>query len=309
MDFSDVDRVLDRRIVIGYTGSLPVSTFSRKVDFPFQSGLHFGESELDLSYFIPEELAESREIAIFIAKTNAQRHGSLFLINYTLSHPMLFSALNSVWSSSHSTVMDSLMLYNGDYHLSLRFNSNEMKEISDILLKFSGEIPGLSVNYLGSSGGFSSILKEVCDTTKLVRFEWEVTLPKDALNLDPFRILGDEWVSEVRFMTKSHLVSELIRTKLPLAEPKKNGLTVVSEKDNLYEFGFRSDRSLISDFHTRAYDSRLLRFGRELHFKDGTLKIANVIPKVQTDEMINILTKSKAAYPEWDLTLSKIEDP
>lgn len=308
MDFSDVDHVLDRQVVVGYTGDLPISTLSRNIDMPFQSGIHFGENELELSYFIPEALAESREIAIFIAKTNAQKHGTLYFINYTLADPVLFSSLSSVGSQSNSTVMDSLMLLNGKYHLSLRFNSAENQSISNLILKFCSEIPGLTVTYLGKNNGFDTMIKNFSKSTDLVRFEWEVDLPDGAEEITPFMQLGDEWVSEVRFMTKSHQVSELIKTRKPLIEPEKEGIVVVSEKDNLYEYHFRSDRTIISDFHTRAYNSKILRFGRSLHFKDGNLRIANVIPKVQSDEMINILTKSKADYPDWNLTLSNIEE-
>ncbi len=308
MDFLDVDRALDKRIVIGYTGSLPISEFSKKVKFSLQSGLHFGENELELSYFIPEELSELREIAIFIAQTKAQKHGSLYFVNYSLSSPMLFSALKMIRSVSHSTVLDSLMLKDGQYYLSMRFNKQDLRIISDSILKVSGDIPGLSISYLGNNNGLDSILNGLSETSKLVRFQWKMSIPEDYQNTEPFGSLGDEWVSEIRFMTKSNHVSEIFRTKKPLENPEKKGITIISEENNLYEYQFLSDNSMISTYHAKSYDARILRFGRMLHYKDGVLSVSSVVPKIQTDQLLQVLTLCREAFPKWDLTLSKIEE-
>lgn len=308
MDFTAVDHVLDKRVVLGYAGSLPVSSFSQNFGHSFQFGLQFGENELELSYFIPEEMAESREIAIFIAQAKAQKQGGLYFVNYNLHNPTLFSALKSVGTASRSTVMDSLQLQNGEYFLSMRFNRNDLKAISDILLKYSGEIPGLSVGYLGDSHGLSSVLSEVNKESDLVRFEWEATVPENSRRFEPYRVLGDEWVSEVRFMSKSESISQIVKTRDAIEEPEKKGLCPVSISDNLYGYLLKSDSSIISEFHSRANDSKLLRFGRILHYSDGLLRIASIVPKIQSAEMLKILTKCSEAFPEWNLTLSNILD-
>ncbi len=308
MDFLDVDRALDKRIVIGYTGSLPISEFSKKVKFHLQSGLHFGENELELSYFIPEELAELREMSIFIAQTKAQKHGNLYFVNYTLSSQLLFNALGAIRNDSHSTVLDSLVLKDGQYYLSLRFNRQDLRTISNAILTGSDQIPGLSISYLGENEGIDNFLNQLNETSKLVKFQWEIIVPEEHRLAEPFGVLGDEWVSEIRFMTKSNQVSEIFRTRNPLDDPERKGLHVISEKDNLYEYQFTSDNSFIRKYHAEAYDSRILRFGRLLHYKDGHLKVSSVVPKVQTDQLLKVLTACRDAFPAWDLTLSHIEE-
>ncbi len=308
MDFTDVDHVLDKRVVLGYAGNLPVSSFSHNFNHSFQFGIHFGESELELTYFIPEKMAESREIAIFIAQAKAQKQGNLYFVNYNLPNPALFSALKSVGVASRSTVMDSLQLQNGEYYLSMRFNGRDLKAISDTLLKYSGEIAGLSVSYLGENQGLGSILTQVKEESNLTRVEWEVKIPEDSGKFSVFRDLGDEWVSEVRFMSKSDRISHVVRTKEPNEHPEANDLYPISPKENLYEHQFKVDDSLVSEFHARANEAKLLRFGRILHFEDGLLRIASIIPKVQTTEILKILTKCNNLYPEWNLTLSNIQE-
>ncbi len=308
MDFTDVDQVLDKRVVLRYSGNLPVSSFSQNFNYSFQFGLNFADNELELSYFIPEEMAESREIAIFIAQSKARKQGGLYFVNYILPDPTFFSALKSIGTVSRSTVMDSLLLKNGEYYLSIRFNRNDLKAISKTLLKYSGEIPGLSVGYLGDNQGLKSVLSQVNEESNLVRFEWEVDVPEDSRKVDPFRSLGDEWVSEIRFMSKSDRISQIVRTKEALKTPEKNGLYPVSPKDNLYEYQFKADGSLISDFHARANNAKLLRFGRILHYEEGLLRIASIIPKAQVDEMLKILRKSNEKFQDWNLTLANIQD-
>lgn len=308
MDFTDVDQVLDKRVVLRYSGNLPVSSFSHNFNYSFQFGLNFAENELELSYFIPEEMAESREIAIFIAQSKAKKEGGLYFVNYNLPEPTLFNALKSVGTASRSTVMDSLQLKNGEYYLSIRFNKNELKAISDILLKYSGEIPRLSVDYLGNNNGLESVLSQINEESNLVRFEWEVNVPRDSRTVEPFMSLGSEWVSEIRFMSKSDKISHIVRTKETMESPERNGLYPVSPGDNLYEHQIRADELLLSNFHESANAAKLLRFGRILHYKDGLLRIASIIPKVQIGEMLRILRKCSEDFQDWNLTLSNIQD-
>lgn len=307
MDFRDVDRVLDYRVLIGYTGSLPVSTFSEKVDFSFQSGLHFGENELELSYFIPEEIAQSREISIFIAKSNAEKKGNLHFVNYTLTDPELFQALKSVATESHSIVLDSLMLHRGEYLISLRFNRKDLKIISDLILRFSSDVRGFSVNYLGRNPGMDAIMSDVKGTSELVRFEWETFIEEDSDSSEPFSLLGDEWVSENRFMTKANLVSEVFRTREPLTENRRKGFTTISSDEHLYERTYTPNESLMNTFRGYSYDSRILRFWRTLHFNKGLLRVSFVIPKVQTETMLKVLAKCRRDYPNNEMTLTNIE--
>lgn len=307
MNFLDIDRVLDKRIVIVYPGNQPVSQFSRKTSMSFQSALHFGEGNLELSYFIPEALNENREVSILLAQTKAKKDGGLYFMNYPFSQPTIFKALEEMFSNGASAVLDNVFLEDGDYYLSIRFHSNHLAFLSDYLMNYSDSIDGLNISYLGKNPGLPQILAEVSRVSDIARIDWSVTVPDENNDNELYQRLGNEWVSEVRYMTTGKRFSELFRTAEKIKDPEGSGLRVISEEENLYEQQFKNKNSFVGAYHKKSYESRVIRFSRNLHYVDGKLHVSGVIPRMQTRNLLRILAQCKEDFPDWNLTIDAID--
>lgn len=308
MDFSDIDRALDMRIIMSYGGNLPIAQFTKKFDYTFQSALHFGDGQLELSYFVPEELVSQRELSIFLAQAKARKEGDVYFVNYPLESQDIFNALGESLSSGKSAIVDGTLLRKGTYYQSLRFHSSDLPHFSDSILKYSGLLEDFNISFLGPSPGIETILRSVRETVELSSFSWRVEIPGKYLEKPPYSVLPDEWVSETRFLTRGESISELIRTVKPIEDPDSNGFHTVSSKDNLYEHSFRNLDPFMQTYFSSMYEARAVRFCRGLHFHDGVLDFSVVIPKVLSEVMLKALTRCHDEFPDWKLILTQSHD-
>lgn len=308
MQFDDVEKLLDMRIIFAYSGNLPVADFAKKFNLSFQSALHFGNNKLELSYFIPEELGENREFSIFLAQSRATKEGNVYFVNYSLSQQALFNALTKHVITGKSTVVDSMLLTGGNYLLSCRFHSNELNFFSSALLENVNVLEGLGVRYMGPNPGMETILSEIRNSVGLRYMEWEVNVPEKDLSGEPFSRLPEEWVMETRYMTTGESLSAVVRTSSPVADPVKNGFSVLSENDNFYEMPLNNLPPFLKYYFSNTYESRLVRFRRAMHFSNGVLRFNVIIPVVLSDNIIGVLSRFQAEFPDLGLTLKKIYD-
>lgn len=307
MEFLDVDRALDLRAVVEYTGDMPAVQFSRKMDFSFQAGLHFSDKDLEFSYFIPAQFAQNRDLSILLAQTGAIRYGDLYFMNYSLTNPSLYGALEMIKRSGQSFILDSLIIEKGKYLLSIRFAERDLEAFSRVMMKFTNLLQGLSLRYLGKNPGFRTIMTETRHAGSLNRIRVRMTPSKEDLQSDLFRSLGDEWVSEIRFMTKGVPISGLFRTQKPIELANGSEFSAISGSANLYEHQFLDRASFINQLHSLFYESRIVRFGRTMHFKDGSIVLQNVVPKIQLTSVLQIMEDFQGLFPDWDISISSVE--
>lgn len=308
MDSRDIDRVMDSRLVLKYQGNQAVSQFSKKMNYTFQSALHVGDRELELSYFVPEKFVENRDMSILLAQTNARKQGDLYFVSNDISLPRLYESLKIFLQDAKSGILDNIYLENGTFFVSMRFNSVEMAKFSAALLDSTKKIENLGIEYLGPNPGLDNILIENKTRTGLTNVMWEYDMPKSSLLSTPINALGDEWVAEVRYMTKNDVVPQLFRTMEKIEEPEKSGFNIISEKDHLYEMTFSNRGSMIREYHLRSYERKIVRFTRHLHFSNESIRVETVIPTVQTRDLLQVLSQSNDTFPLYNLRLIAIED-
>lgn len=274
----------------------------------FQAALHLGDSELELSYFVPEQLVENRDVSILLAQTYAKKQGDLFFVSNDITIPKLFETVNFLLQDTKSGILDNVHVENGMFYLSMRFNGTELEHISSALLEATKRFENVGVTYLGPNPGLDSILRESFSSTKLTNVSWEYDMPKNAFVSTPINDLGDEWVAEVRYMTKNDVVPQLFKTKEKIENPEKSGFNVISEKDHLYELTFSNRGSMIREYHLRSYERKIVRFTRHLHYRDHKIMVETAIPTVQTRELLQVLSMTNEKYPMFNLKLLAIED-
>lgn len=308
MEPLDIDRLLDSRIVFKYQGSQAVAQYSRRNNFAFQYALHMGKENFEFSYFVPEHLVENREISILLAQSNARKQGDLYFVSNKVSTPGPFDSLNLALQGSKSSVLDNVYMDEGTFYFSFRFNSTEMADFSSNILNFTKQFENLGISYLGPNPGLYNILKETAFRNRLTRVIWEYEIPIESFVNTPIRALGDEWVSEVRYMTNDDVSPQLFKTGRKLENAEESGFHVISEKDHLYEITFSNRGSMTREYHNKSYDRKIVRFLRHLSYKDGKMLVETVIPSVQTRDLLQVLSSTYEKHSEFDLRLVSIED-
>ncbi len=308
MDLNEVDAALDMRIIYSITGNLPVAEFTKRLSINLQSGLHFGADSLELSFFIPEELAANREISIFLAQSNATKQGNVYFSNFEMATEDLHDSLKDAIEDSKTTVLDNMVLSKGTYYLSCRFHSSELKTVTKNVLRFSRKLDGLSVKYLGPNPGMKSIMDDVKEITKLKEILWQAKVPGEALKNSPFTLLPDYWVLESRYMTTGQGVSELVRTKEKIRNPEEHGILELVPELNLYEFSFGPEDPFLKGFFSYLYETRVIRFCRIFGFEGGYLKIGSLLPEVLLDNYLASIALLADQFPEWEVSMTKVVD-
>lgn len=114
-----------------------------------QSAIHIGEGTLEVSYFIPKELSNTREVSMLLAQTSARREGNLYFLNYPISWSEPYDALDGLFTHAHSAVLGNTYMQNGNYHLLFRFHDNDLPFLSSYLIKAAENLNGLDIAYLG----------------------------------------------------------------------------------------------------------------------------------------------------------------
>ncbi len=308
MDSRDIDKFLDSRLVFKFHGNRGILEYSKKVNYSFQSAIHLGEGDFEFSYFVPEKIAENRDIAILMAQTNARKQGDLYFVNQNLSNSSTYDSLRLILEGAKSSVLDNTYAENGTFYSSIRFNSVEMSKFSTVLLKFTKTFDELEVAYLGPNPGLDVIMKENAFGTGLTRATWEYEVPENSFISTPINALGNEWVSEIRYMTKDDVVPQIFKTSEQIRDPEKSGFNVISEKEHIYELTFSNRGSMIREYHARSYDKKIVRYERHLHYKDGIMRIDTVIPTVQIRDLLQVLSITNEKYPSFNLNLLYIHE-
>ena len=308
MDLNDIDRALDMRIIYSLTGNLPVAEFTKRISINLQSGLHFGEKSLEISFFIPEELASNREISIFLAQSNATKEGNVYFSNFGMATEDLYNGLKEVVDGSKTTILDNMYLSKGTYYLSCRFHSSDLYTVTKNVLKYSRLMDGLSVKYLGPNPGINAILLDVKKITRLKQIKWEAKLPDYARNSFPFSALPDQWVFESRYMTTGEGVSEIVRTNEKIKNAEENGFRETVPGLNLYEFKLGLEEPFLKGFFSYLYDKKMIRFCRIFGYDNGTLHICSLVPEVLVDNYMASMSKIADQFPDWQVSLTEVFD-
>ncbi len=308
MDLDAVDRVLDMRVIFSLSGSLPVAEFTKRLSLDLQSGLHFGEDSLELSFFIPEELAANREIAIFLAQSNAAKEGNVYFSNFGMATEDLHKGLRAAIEESRTMVADNLWLSSGTYFLSCRFHSSDLQKITGVVLELSQKIDGFSVKYLGPNPGLPAILEDVKNITNLMEIRWQIKVPEKDRKSNPFSILTDNWVLESRFMTTGTSTFNLLITNEKISNPEDKGMILIDPELNLYQLKLELDNSFLKGFFRNLYATKIVRFCRTFRYENGKLELLSYIPEVLVDSYITSLSALSEEFPDWELSLLKVAD-
>ena len=304
MDYTDIDKSLDMRFVISYPGSPAIAQFSKRNKLSFQSGLHLGDQTLELAYFIPASLKENRDISIFLSQSEAQRQGNIYFINSSTQDPFMYSAIKTQLKNTKSLMLDNILLREGRYCISCRFHHSETEKVSKAILGYAATIEGLELEYFGENPGIRKILEEISRTVKLKSFEWSVRIPEEEMGSEILVALGSEWVGANRFMTSDTHVNRLVKTRFPVKNPEKLLMTTISEPDNIYEMETDRSFAFLDFYFRRAYELRILRLVRDLHFKNGYLYTKVTIPEILSENFMEAITETFEHYPDWEPVLT-----
>lgn len=304
MDIGDIDKALDMRLILTYLGSYPISRFSRTKGMSFQAGVIFGKENMEISCFIPEELEDNREVSIFLAQNKVKKHKKNFILNFTFDNQEVYNALHSTVDGLKSMVLDNLIMSNGTYYVSFRFSSRELTNVSNIVMRYAPLVEEVGVDYLGDNPGIENVMSEISEFTPLIRFEFSFEPPEKMPADNIIHALGNEWVTEARFMSSSPIFSQLIRTREKISNPEKYGIYKVDEDQNLYET--EMDIPIMNSYFLKSYDFRMLRFQRSMHYKEGKFKVGVTVPDILSSDYLRILSDTSNEFPDWNLTITKV---
>lgn len=183
---------LDWRVKLSFKSNDRLSQLSMKFNINKQVSFKFLEDELEVSLTFRNHRQYGRDFLIFFSDLNAELIGDVYVIKHRPKiNPALLSMLSEIIEVP-TTVLLSFRLQNGHYHIDFIFNKIDLQSVSDAILRYKPAIEDLAIRYVGATGGFLNVIREINNGTPLTISETRI-IPVDEKIENRGNPFGDKW--------------------------------------------------------------------------------------------------------------------
>ena len=184
---------LDWKLNISLRSEDKLAILSRK--FNINSGITMKEENghLVVNMAFKNDPQIGRDFLILFRELGAELKNDVNHISHILDVEKEFLYLFDAIIETPTVILISSSVHSGNYNLEFLFNKKDVDSVSWALLNHANHIEGLSIKYLGPSGGFFNVIQRINQETPLTLCETEILPPKGEAgkNKNPF---GDSWV-------------------------------------------------------------------------------------------------------------------
>ncbi len=298
---SKIDK-LDRVLRISFTAKTKISELSKEFGISAAGGLRLTEKKAEITYFFPENSEKSRELRIFLREFDAVEAEGVWRVkveeNLTINYVKLLMNLIGL----NSVALTYFWLKNGIFHAEFLFHNSEIKLVSDIISLETSGIEGFSLDYLGVSEGFTEIFSKIDNSIGLQVAIIDLIPPKIELT-EKNNPMGNDWVRINKLPYGSeNIFGIVIPSEIPRTEERLH--TIVEQE--LYSA--KTGNDYLTYINNRKNDKRVITVGAIHTFKDGLLRVLEIIPSALSNDWLNIFYSSAEDVPDWRPQLTYFSD-
>ena len=292
---------LNWKLKLSYRTSDEISELSSRFGVSSEISVKFNGENLEVILAFKKRETIDRDFLIFLNKSGAILKNEIYRINQPMGRgkefPILFRKLISV----NSCVLISSHIDQGEYFFDFIFNSNDIQEISSVVMENLSMSDHLNVDYLGPSGGFRNILEEINQRTKIYIAEVSITPPEIEFKKD-LKPLGINWVRIVK-----------------MAFGDSETESVHFGEDGSHE-GIGPDTTEVGKIYSEMARNKLTKFVTSEMFNEKIPSIFRIqtyyppnyvtwtaIPSLFVMEQFQLMAKVKREMPEWKPVLKRIQ--
>lgn len=159
MHFNDIDKILDRRLVLTMKQDNEISRASKEVDARIPVGISEEHSGKIMLISFPRSFDETQQHRIFLKKYDARNIGTHYVIKFRLNLLEKWKCIEDIINTP-SVVVDRINLKEGNLALHLRYHHSVQNRISNLLsyyTNFSNDEEG-EIGTMDPSPGIINII-------------------------------------------------------------------------------------------------------------------------------------------------------
>lgn len=294
-------RYLDYCITLSTKPATKLAQYSEKFSVSGHIGAFIEDGSINLIYYFPLRVSETREGSIFLQEFNAENNGGMWTIKRSVdegTQKFAEACLNII--RMKSSVLDILFLKNGTFYVNIIFNHTIIKDVSDVILN---EISNLNakVEYFGPRNDDSSLIESLKEDMPLSYILLSDRPPEGTLK-EINQLLGNKWFKRIKMPLSLIDLSGFV--------VKDNGVKGVDENypvpgDNAFETPYAT--KIIKEILTGCVRERIVATGITEMMEDGVISMEFYLPEFMLNHFISIISKVSESNPEWKLSLSSIK--
>lgn len=211
---SDYTQVyLDYCITLSTRPATKLAQYSEKFSVSGHVGAFVENGSINLIYYFPLRVSETREGSIFLQEFNADKKGDMWTIERTVDEgTQKFAEACLKIIRMKSSVLDIIFLQNGTFYVNIIFNHSILQQVSDVILNEISQLKA-KIEYFGQRKGASSIIELLKNLMPLSYVMLSVKPPAE-ISQEINKLLGNKWFK---------------RLKMPLSITDLSGFVVKGE--------------------------------------------------------------------------------
>jgi hypothetical protein len=293
------NNILDKQCQISFTNDYQIFEISKKFGISAAAKVLEDDAGPTIFFYMEKGAERYREVKIFLESLDTRELPGNWVVS---SRKDRYEELNLLLELVRipSVIIDSVFLHNGYLKIGIRFHSAFSSSVSSLLGKYLGMYPKLNVLKLGPAPGLIDVLRGISEFVPLSMVGTLNVYNGETLEKNP---LGSRWIRELKFGSSDGLVHAVYKCD-NLQEIDRSKITVISERDGIYEATTRND--LVNFYAERTNGDMVSSFSRT-QFSDGNRIIANsLFHRNYLKNFLEIVNESRVKFEKVNVTLLEV---
>ncbi len=276
MDFGDIDRVLDRRMVLTMKQDNEIFQASREVNARIPVTISDEEGKKFLYINFPGSFGEPQKNRIFLKRYDAKNIGSHYVIKSRINHVDKWRYINDLINVP-SVVVNRINLKDGLLAFYFRYHHSVKNRISCILSKYTDGEEG-QIESIGPSPGLLSILDRMQEVFTLGMIQ--ISMPVDDNKDFSEHFLKEGYISESA--SNIHLDHGLKAVIYTGSRVDDKTLVEIDGNSGIYSVNFEDP--ILTEWRNRMMEIPVIRFRQFMRVEGNELKVITLLPYSQMDQ-------------------------
>ena len=275
MHFADIDKILDRRVVLTMKQDNEIFLASREIEARIPINILEEENKKYMLINFPSSFGEVQKNRIFLKKYDAKNIGSHYVIRERINHVEKWKYIQEIMNLP-SVVVNRINLKGGLIAFYFRYHHSVKNKISNILSNYTDGDDG-QIETMDPSPGILKILDRLDQFYSLGMVQVSIPLTEEERTLVGF--VRDDFIGEsTNNLISGNGINAIVYTGETVENPQLNE---IYGESGLY--GMNLIDNTLQGWREKLNRIPVIRFRQFLRIRNDNLHILTLLPYSQTD--------------------------
>ena len=279
--------------IISFRSKNFTSEISSKYNLNILCQIFLDNEKFNLHYSLPLDLEKTSSFRLFLKNTNAVRKDGWYSIIHELDEPIYSDCLNAL-TSIQSVIIDLIQIQSGRTVITFRFHEKFVQEVSNFIIKMSGEAESFNADYIGKSRGLIYTILNSNSNFNLCEVDALFVPSQKTMELN--KIFGKSWQRAAKYYYGQGSVVYIYRTDSEIPDQKNENIKIISEEDHLFEYTLNEEyqRDLIHSMLER----RIYSLAQKQAFNGKSVIVRRIMFEGFVNDFLESVRESYSRHPE-----------